>query len=84
MADPLTCDSLTTVCAFRYALGRRTYVVDHVARWLIANRDKLDASDRALIVREIDQQRERGLGDACDEREWLRARDAMLGIEPCA
>ncbi len=73
----ITCDSLTAVCAFRYALGRRTYVVDHVARWLIANRDKLDANDRALIVREIDQQQERGLGDACDVADWMRVREVM-------
>lgn len=76
MAD-LTCDSLTAICAFRYALGRRTYVAGHVANWLIANRDRLEEGDRALIVREIDQQQERGLGDACDVADWMRVREVM-------
>lgn len=74
----MTCDGLIAFAAFRYALGRRTYIVGHVSAWLIANRDKLEQRDRNLILREIDEQQARaGLGDKCDEESWLRLREAM-------
>lgn len=76
--ESMECDGLVAVCTFRYALGRRTYVVTHVADWLIANRDKLGQRNKDLIVREIDEQDQRwGLGDDCDRRDWLRVREAM-------
>ena len=79
VTESMECDGLLAVCAFRYALGRRTYVVTHVADWLIANRYKLSRSNKDLIVREIHEQDLRwGLGDDCDRRDWLRVREAML------
>ena len=78
-APGITCDGLTVICAFRYALGRRTYAVGHIARWLIANRNNLEDRDRTLIVREIGEARARNnLGDTCDVRDWERVEEAML------
>ncbi len=75
-------DPLIAICAFRYALGRRTYVVSHVAEWLIANADKLRKGDPDLIVREIDEYRQRwGLGDACDMHDWTRVREHMAKLD---
>ena len=51
--DPLLGSTLVLLCAFRYALGRSTYVVRAIAETLIAHRDRLSAADRALVVREI-------------------------------
>lgn len=77
-AANITCDPLIAICAFRYALGRRTYVVHHVANWLIANKANLRDGDAELIVREIDDMQARfGLGDACDIEDWMRVREAM-------
>lgn len=71
-------DRLIAIAAFRYALGRASYIVSHVADWLIANRDQLSAHDRALIVREIDEAAMIGrLGHDCDIRDWERVREAM-------
>lgn len=71
-------DRLIAICAFRYALGRMTYMVEHVSSWLMANRDRLSAHDRALIVREIDEAAERGgLGMPVDQARWTRVQSAM-------
>lgn len=67
-------DSLILICAFRYALGRRTYVVNTVCREILNNWYSIPPSDRELIVREILEHREKfhTLGDQCDERDWMR------------
>lgn len=75
----IECDSLTVICAFRYAPGRQTYVVGHIAELLIANRAALDQSTLKLIVREIGEARARNnLGETCDVRDWERVEEAML------
>lgn len=74
----MNCDRLIAIAAFRYALGRASYIVSHVADWLIANRDQLSVHDRALIAREIDEAAEHNrLGHDCDVRDWQRVREAM-------
>ena len=37
---------MMVICAFRYCLGRRTYVVSECVAWLIRVWDKLDAKAR--------------------------------------
>ena len=64
--------SLMLFCAFRYALGRRTYVVSVVVENIHRNWTELPESDRELFVREILEHKARfgKLGDSIDEREW--------------
>lgn len=70
-------DDLIAVAAFRYALGRQTYIVGYVAGWLIANKDAL-RRDAALFVREINEADARGaLGADMDRAEWMRVREAF-------
>jgi len=60
-----------TVCAFRYALGRQTYIVSIVVDHLIENWDKLDMRFKELIHREIKVAIERGsAGMKMDVEEW--------------
>jgi hypothetical protein len=58
--------------AFRYALGRHTYAVADVSRYLIAHKDELGQRTRANIRREIkDHYDEYGNGGwQCDQDEW--------------
>ena len=64
-------DRLILVCAFRYALGRQTYVVDYVASCLQKHWHELSKGDRSLIIREIGEAIERGqAGHDCDVRQW--------------
>ena len=60
------------ICAFRYALGRQTYVVSIVVEEIHRVWSELNHSDKELIVREIlEQQRKSSLGHRCDEDDWL-------------
>jgi hypothetical protein len=79
-----------TVCAFRYALGRRTYIVGDVARIVAQGRSKVSPEIRNIIVRDLkeaidrdDYAREQGRTDAlplgmdCDRKEWVRLYDLL-------
>ena len=77
---------LMVTAAFRYCLGRRTYIVGDCADWLVANWSRIGQPTRALIKRELDDEFGRDdaarlagdqikpLGDDCDRREWERVR----------
>lgn len=70
-------NDLMVTAAFRYCLGRRTYIVNACCNWLIANWDKFNTQAKLLIQRELDEEFERdikGLGDACDIEDWKRVR----------
>lgn len=61
--------------AFRYALGRRTYVVNETVSWMIAN--WATVSDRAKAVIRRDLEGATDLGDEIDRREWERLREVI-------
>ena len=71
--------SLTILCAFRYALGRMTYVTDVIPEFIENNIDDILTKDINIMIKEIDEHRqwERGLGMECDERNWLRLREFL-------
>lgn len=59
------------VYAFRYALGRRTYAVSDVCKFIEQHVNELTEKDRDLIIREINTASlGNGLGDACDSKMW--------------
>ena len=64
--------TLTMLCAFRYALGRRTYVTSCTVGDITKNWDELNKYHQSLIQREIDDYKELhgNLGDSCDEQQW--------------
>ena len=65
-------DRLVLLCAFRYALGRRTYVVSEMVHEIISNWDRIRTQDKEIIKRDINAHKELygDLGDTCDEEEW--------------
>jgi hypothetical protein len=79
-------DGLMAVAAFRYCLGRMTYIVGDCERWIFANWEHFPESVKKLIQREAeeeikrdDEARERGddykpLGHDCDRAAWERVR----------
>jgi hypothetical protein len=81
-------NGLMATSAFRYCLGRMTYIVGECADWIIANWDKFPPNVRSLIERELEEEfgnddRERmhnpqgmwkPLGHDCDRKEWERVR----------
>lgn len=80
-------EGLMVMAAFRYCLGRRTYIVGACVDFLKANWQHLDHRTREVIERDLreevlrdDEARERQddyrpLGDACDRDRWLHLRD---------
>lgn len=48
-------DSLMAVAAFRYSLGRMTYIVSDCADWLIANWPRLPSNAQKIIQRDLDE-----------------------------
>ena len=72
-------DYILLFCAFRYALGRHTYVVGSIARRLIDNYNQLTEDQRSMFVKEIDEHykqcpQEKGKFD-WDYEEWIKVRD---------
>ena len=79
-------DGLMALAAFRYCLGRMTYIVGDCERWIFANWKHFPESVKKLIQRDLeeefardDEARERGaahkpLGHDCDRAAWERVR----------
>lgn len=77
-------DPLLLVCAFRYCLGRQTYVVNWCVEYLVDNWLYIDPGTKKTIARDLleaierdDQDREEGrdhkwLGMDMDRAEWDR------------
>ena len=66
-------DVLILIAAFRYALGRATYITDTVASFILHNWDQLNDNEKKLIVREILDAKDRGeVGQDCDWHSWKR------------
>jgi hypothetical protein len=71
--EPVPADYLIMIAAFRYALDRQSYMVEHVASWIGKHADTIPEHDARLVIREIDEQaRLASLGMEMDERVWRR------------
>ena len=66
---------LIVIAAFRYALGRRTYIVSSVCNFIKANSKHLLNQTKEIIISEIidakNQEYGKSLGDDIDAKEWL-------------
>lgn len=59
--------------AFRYALGRQTYVVSEVVEYLLNHWETLEQKYRVLVIKEIYESIENGdAGMEIDIRQWCR------------
>jgi hypothetical protein len=67
------------ICAFRYALGRRTYITSTVSDVIRGAWPHLSPGDRALIQREIRQAIDQGrAGMECDIKSWQKVLELEL------
>lgn len=90
-ANPWGTDEGMAVCAVRYCLGARTYVVEDCARWLVAQWASFGDRTREQIRRDVDEafarddaDRAHGrpyhhLGWDCDRASWERVRALWQG-----
>lgn len=69
---------LLILSAFRYALGRMTYIVPVVANVIGESKDRLDSQAIDLIIKEIEEAEKRdGLGMECDIEVWLKLKKEL-------
>lgn len=72
----MTREEQILICAVRYALGRRSYIVGIVAEYVVVKRKQLSKECRSIIIKDIkedfDYYHGRGAtcGDECDEHTW--------------
>ena len=70
--------SIVVFCAFRYALGRMTYMPSIVAEFIQTNIKDIKTSDIRLMIKEIEEANEDNLlGMDFDVRMWLRLKDFL-------
>lgn len=66
---------LVVIAAFRYALGRRTYIVPAVANFIKANSKHISNQTKEIIISEINDAKYHkygiSLGDEIDAKDWL-------------
>jgi len=66
-------DRLLYIAAFRYALGRRTYMPSVIVGKILEAWDEFTEHDKSLFKKEIQEAIERGCaGDECDIQAWRR------------
>lgn len=85
--QPFGRDDLMAIAAFRYCLGRMTYIVSDCADWLIQQWPNISKQAQAIIRRDLEEAFQRddadrlnnsihkALGHDCDRNEWERVRD---------
>lgn len=85
-------DGLMAIAAFRYCLGRKTYIVGACVDWLIDQWPVFPPNVRRTIARDLREAFERDdiarqhgdyypLGMDCDRRDWQRALDFISSQE---
>jgi hypothetical protein len=77
-------DEIMLFCAFRYALGRKTYVVSTVANRMISHFNEIDPVNRKKYVDEIDEAAKNdNLGWEYDTNDWLRVKALFTPENHC-
>jgi len=81
-------DDIMVVAAFRYCLGRRTYIVQDCVNWLIDYWPQFNLGVKQIISRDLEDEFAKeeirlkegdpftfsSLGDNCDKVEWEKVR----------
>lgn len=64
--------SAMLVGSVRYALGRRTYIVNWTCEFIENNVHLLLEKDKKVMIRDIEGQATYSYGDECDKKDWMR------------
>jgi hypothetical protein len=79
---------LMVVAAFRYCLGRQSYIVSDCVEWLLTILPRLSPGTLRTLRRDLDEEYRRAdqgvayaLGADMDRREWDRLRQALMTME---
>lgn len=67
--------SMILVSAERYALGRKTYIVQWTCEFIKNNIHLLSNKDKQVMIRDIENPI--SYGDDCDEKEWKKLLEVL-------
>ena len=73
--------SAMLVSAVRYALGRRTYIVEWTCNFIKNNIHLLTDKDIQIIIQDIERQKEYGYGNECDKKIWLSLLEFLKNLK---
>ena len=59
------------ICALRYALGRRTYIVGDTVRYIRKYIDGMTQHCKNVMIKDIKNQKLFGYGDEWDKDDWM-------------
>lgn len=65
------------ISALRYALGRRTYIVETTVNYILSELPKLSDSCKQVMIDDIENAY--SLGDDCDIQDWMRLLKELKG-----
>lgn len=66
---------LIYLCAFRYALGRRSYIVRTVVEFIINHLGEFTEYQKKLMIKEIKERED--LGDNIDKKDWIFLKETL-------
>ena len=58
------------ISALRYALGRRTYIVELTCKYIESQMPILSERCKDVMIKDIESQK--NYGDECDREDWMR------------
>lgn len=82
MSEEYTVSEQTLLCAFDYAVGRKTYVVGAVTRDLSSNANSISQKGRQYMIKELNRRWQvNSLGHDVDREMWVRLLKQLQEIE---
>lgn len=67
------------ISALRYALGRRTYIVELTCEYIENELPKLSDQCKAIMIEDIERQEQ--FGDECDKEDWMQLLEKLKMCE---
>ena len=65
------------ISALRYAIGRRTYIVEITVNYILSELTKLSDSCKQVMIHDIENAY--SLGDDCDRQDWMKLLKELKG-----
>ena len=65
------------ISALRYAIGRRTYIVEITVNYILSELPKLSDPCKHVMIHDIENAY--SLGDECDIQDWMRLLKELKG-----
>ena len=68
------------ISALRYALGRKTYIVETTVNYIIAEMPRLSKDCKRVMILDIEKPLG-GYGNECDRQDWMRLLEKLKAVK---